>query len=125
MGVIAIHQIRRISRRCQSHLMLASDDKLYVVRFQNHPQHIQVLARELLATRLAEAVGLSVPRSEIIEVSEWLIASTPELRIEGAGEALPCQGGLQFASQGGGESTPGLVVGYLPQRYLLEVRNLE
>ena len=42
----------------QSHLMLASDGNLYVVKFSNNPQHVRVLANELLATRLAAAVGL-------------------------------------------------------------------
>ena len=61
VAVIAIQQIRRMRGGAQSHLMLASDNNLYVVKFRNNPQHVRVLANELLATRLAEAVGLAVP----------------------------------------------------------------
>ena len=71
LAVIAIQQIRRMRGGAQSQLMLASDSNLYVVKFRNNPQHVRVLANELLATRLAAAIGLSVPPSEVIEVSDW------------------------------------------------------
>jgi hypothetical protein len=41
----------------QSQLMLGADGKLWVVKFQNNPQDVRVLANELIATRLAAAVG--------------------------------------------------------------------
>src|ERR1700721_2568487 len=64
VAVIAIQQIRRMRGGAQSHLMLAADGNLYVVKFRNNPQHVRVLAKEVLATRLAEAIGLSVPGPE-------------------------------------------------------------
>jgi hypothetical protein len=124
MAVIAIQQIRRMRGGAQSHLMLASDGNLYVVKFSNNPQHVRVLANELLATRLAAAVGLAVPESEVIEVTEWLIRNTPDLTIEQRGGALRCQAGLHFASRWVGGLMPGHTVDYLPQEQLLEVRNL-
>jgi hypothetical protein len=124
MAVIAIQQIRRMRGGAQSHLMLASDNNLYVVKFRNNPQHVRVLANELLATRLAEAVGLAVPPSEVIEVSDWLIQHTEELTIELRGGAQRCQPGLHYASRWVGGLMPGQTVDYLPQAQLLEVRNL-
>jgi hypothetical protein len=124
VAVIAIQQIRRMRGGAQSHLMLASDNNLYVVKFRNNPQHVRVLANELLATRLAEAVGLAVPPSEVIEVSDWLIQHTEELTIELRGGALRCQPGLHYASRWVGGLMPGQTVDYLPQEQLLEVRNL-
>ena len=109
----------------QSHLMLASDGKLYVVKFQNNPQHIRVLANEFLATRLGAAIGLTVPSTEVVEVTDWLIRNTPELRLELRGEYQACQAGLQFGSQLVGGLMPGQVVDYLPEPLLLETRNLE
>jgi hypothetical protein len=108
----------------QSHLMLASDGKLYVVKFQNNPQHTRVLANELLATRLGAAIGLSVPHSDVIEVTEWLIRNTPELFLELKGGNQRCQAGLQFGSQLVGGLMPGQVVDYLPEQLLLEARNV-
>ncbi len=124
VAVIAIQQIRRMRGGAQSHLMLASDNNLYVVKFRNNPQHVRVLANELLATRLAEAVGLAVPSSEVIEVSDWLIQHTEDLTIELRGGAQRCQAGLHFASRWVGGLMPGQTVDYLPQQQLLEVRNL-
>jgi len=53
----------------QAHLMRAEDDYFYVVKLQNNPQHVRVLANELLATRWPERIGLPVPLPEIIELS--------------------------------------------------------
>jgi hypothetical protein len=124
VAVIAIQQIRRMRGGAQSHLMLAADGNLYVVKFCNNPQHVRVLANEFLATRLAAAIGLAVPPSEVIEVSEWLIQNTEELTIELRGGGQRCQAGLHFASRWVGGLMPGLTVDYLPQEQLLEVRNL-
>jgi hypothetical protein len=124
LAVIAVQQIRRMRGGAQSHLMLASDGNLYVVKFRNNPQHVRVLANEFLATRLAAAIGLAVPASEVIEVSEWLIQNTAELTIELRGGGQRCQAGLQFASRWVGGLMPGQTVDYLPEEQLLEVRNL-
>jgi hypothetical protein len=121
---MAIQQIRRMRGGAQSHLMLASDGNLYVVKFSNNPQHVRVLANELLATRLAAAVGLAVPPSEVIEVTDWLIQNTRDLTIEQRGGALRCEAGLHFASRWVGGLMPGHTVDYLPEEQLLEVRNL-
>lgn len=109
----------------QSHLMLASDGHPYVVKFQNNPQHIRVLANELIATRLAEAVGLSVPGSEIVEVTDWLIQNSKELVLDFGQSQEPCRAGLQFGSRLIGGLMPGLVVDYLPEERLVEVKNLD
>ena len=124
MAVIAIQQIRRMRGGAQSHLMLASDNQLYVVKFRNNPQHIRVLANELLATRLAAAAGLTVPACDVIEVSEWLIRNTPDLNIQTRSGTEPCLSGLHFASRWVGGLMPGQTVDYLPEAQLLDVRNL-
>jgi hypothetical protein len=106
-------------------LMLGADDQLYVVKFQNNPQDRRVLANELMATRLAEAAGLSVPGCEVIEVSEWLVEHSPEMDMELGRGRERCHGGLQFGSRYVGGLMPGHVVDYLPEEMLAEVRNLE
>jgi hypothetical protein len=125
LPVLATQEIRRMRGGAQSHLMLASDGKLYVVKFQNNPQHTRVLANELLATRLGAAIGLTVPRAEVVEVTDWLIQNTPELSLELKGRSERCQAGLQFGSQLVGGLMPGQVVDYLPEQLLLETRNLK
>ena len=39
-------------------LMLGADGNVYVVKFQNNPQHMRMLANEYLASRIAAAAGL-------------------------------------------------------------------
>lgn len=125
VAVTAVQQIRRMRGGAQSHLMLGSDGHLYVVKFQNNPQHLRVLANELFATRLAEAAGLSVPATEVVEVSEWLVENTPELHIDMGRQQERCRAGLQFGSRYVGGLMPGQVVDYLPEEQLGAVRNLE
>jgi hypothetical protein len=126
LSVLAVQAIRRMRGGAQSQLMLGADGKLWVVKFQNNPQHLRVLANELIATRLAQAAGLTVPPSDVVEVTEWLIANTAGMHIE-----LPHQrmekyrSGLQFGSQFVGGLMPGQVMDYLPEQQLDEVRNLE
>ena len=109
----------------QSQLMLGSDGNLWVVKFQNNPQHVRVLANELMATRLAEAVGLNVPVSDVMEVSAWLIEHTPGMVVERAhAPSEPLTPGLQFGSRFIGGLMPGQAVDYLPEPQLEEVRNV-
>ena len=108
----------------QAHLMRCSDGSLYVVKFQNNPQHLRVLANDMLATRLAQRVGLEVPNTEIVQVDEWLIRHTPELRLELPGKTVPCCAGMQFGSQYVCPPHEGLVYDYLPETMLDRVKNL-
>lgn len=109
----------------QGHLMRCSDGYYYVVKFRNNPQHLRVLANELLATRLAEAVRLPVPPTEVVEVSEWLVEHTSELTIQLAGNTIPCQPGLQFGSRFAVDPLEGEISDYLPAEWLSRVRNVD
>ena len=109
----------------QSHLMFADDSHYYVVKFQNNPQHIRVLANELLATRIAERLGLPVPVMEVIEVTEWLIDNTPDLRMRIASSVTPCQHGLALGARFVLRPLEGQVFDYLPVSALDRVRNLD
>jgi len=94
LAVLAVQQIRRMRGGAQGQLMLGADGNVYVVKFQNNPQHMRVLANELLASRLAAAAGLSVPQAEVMEVSSWLVENTPELDIDLGEKRVKCQAGL-------------------------------
>jgi len=109
----------------QSQMMLGADGRLWVVKFRNNPQGERVLANEFLATRFAELVGLTVPQTDVVEVSGWLIENSPEMWVDvGRGDRARCAEGLQFGSQFVGGLMPGQVVDYLPEEKLPEVRNL-
>ena len=124
MAVLAVQQIRRMRGGAQGQLMLGADGHVYVVKFQNNPQHTRVLANELMASRLAAAAGLTVPATDLVEVSSWLIENTPELEIDLGRTRVRCQPGLQFGSRFAGGTMPGQVVDYLTEAELAELKNL-
>jgi hypothetical protein len=79
--------------------MLGDDHNLWIAKFKNNPQHLRVLANELIGTRIAEAIGLSVPVSGIIEVSQSIIETNPQLYIDqGPNRRELCSSGLEFGS---------------------------
>ena len=80
--ISAIQHIRPLRGGAQSHLLKASDGNCYVTKFQNNPQHIRVLANEMFATRLGLQLGLPMPQVQMVEVSDWLIEHSPELRLQ-------------------------------------------
>ncbi len=124
LAVLAVQHIRRMRGGAQGHLMQCADGEYYVVKFQNNPQHVRVLANDFLGSRLGEAAGLNVPAVELIEVSEWLIHSTQELEMDLGRSRAKCKPGLQFGSRFRDGIWPGLVVDYLPEQKLASVRNL-
>ena len=124
MAVTAVQAIQRMRGGAQSQLMLGADGALWVVKFQNNPQHLRVLANELIATRMAEAVELTVPKCDVVEVSGWLVENSPGMIVEhGRGRVERCAAGLQFGSQFVGGLMPGQVVDYLPESQMSELRN--
>ena len=124
MAVLAVQQIRRMRGGAQGQLMLGADGHVYVVKFQNNPQHMRVLANEYLASRIALAAGLTAPEIELVEVSSWLVENTPELEIDLGRTRVKCLPGLQFGSRFVGGLMPGQVVDFLPEEQLAEVKNV-
>jgi hypothetical protein len=125
MATAATQHIRRMRGGAQGQLMLAADSRLYVVKFRNNPQHIRVLANELLASRLGLAVGLTCAEPEIVEVSQWLIDNTAEMQIDYGRRHESCTAGLNYGSRFVGGLMPGQVVDFLPEDELAQIRNFE
>jgi hypothetical protein len=123
--ISALQHLRPLRGGAQSHLLMASDGFCYVTKFQNNPQHIQVLANEMLATNLGLALGLPMPRVEVIEVSDWLIEHTEGLRIELGGSKISCRSGKQLGSLSMGCESPGMTFDYLPRELLQGVVNID
>jgi hypothetical protein len=116
----AVQQIRRMRGGSQSQLMRASDGNYYITKFQGNPQHTKVLANEFIANRLGSYLGLPMPEVAVIEVSDWLVDSTPELRFDVAGLATPCSTGLQLGSRYVADPANDMVFDYLPEPLMLE-----
>jgi hypothetical protein len=122
----AVQQIRRMRGGSQSQLMRASDGNYYITKFQGNPQHTRVLANEFLASRIGLYLGLPVPEVAVIDVCDWLVNNTPELRFDVAGLATPCSTGLQLGSRYIADPEKDMVFDYLPESLMLEkTRNLQ
>ncbi len=120
----ALEHICRMRGGAQAHLMRCSDGFYYVVKFQNNPQHVRILANELLGTRLAARLGLPTAPAAVIEVTEQLIAYSSELLIQLGAGRTPCRAGLHFGSRYPGDPTQMPVHDFLPDEQLREVENL-
>ncbi len=122
--ICAVEFVRRMRGASQPCLLACDDGASYVVKFQNNPQHVRVLANELLASRLALLIGLPVPRPALVDVSLPFIAANPGLALEVGSEREPCVAGLHFGSNFPGIPSRTLVVDFLPDRLLRKVGNL-
>jgi hypothetical protein len=120
----AVQHIRKMRGSSQAHLMRASDGNYYVVKFQNCPQHPRVLANEFLATKIGIALRLPMPEVRVIDVPEFLIVATPEMRIDTANKYFPCASGMQLAVRYAGDIWQDHVVDYMPKALSGRVENL-
>ena len=122
--VLAVEIIRRMRGGSQPFLVRCDDTHTYVVKFTNNPQHVRILANEMLASRLATLIGLPVPFWAFVEVSSNLISGNSLLKFEMGAREEPCAAGLHFGSRFPGAPSETLVVDFLPDRLLRRVRNL-
>lgn len=105
-------------------LLRCDDGAYYVVKFRDNPQHVRVLANEMLAGRLAQLIGLPAAFPRYVAVGEALAGSiTPPDGAPG-GTGGPVRPGLHFGSRFPGDPAETLAVEFLPDRMLRAVRNL-
>lgn len=122
--VRALEFVRRMRGASQPWLVRCEDGASYVVKFQNNPQHARVLANEMLASRLAQLVGLPVAAPAFVEVSPCLLGTNPQLAFDVGEHREPILPGTQFGSRFPGTPSQTLVVDFLPDRLLRRLKNL-
>lgn len=123
MPLVTQH-IRRMRGGAQSHLMRCEDENFYVVKFQNNPQGTRILANELLGTRLAARMGVSVAGATVVEVLPRMVDLTEHLVVQLGRGSVPCTAGLEFGSQYPGHPATTTVYDFLPDEQLRQVENL-
>ena len=109
----------------QAQLMRCDDDSYYVVKFKNNPQHLRVLANEMLATRLAARMGILVPDVAVVEVSGDLIKNTHDLVIQYADKRVPCSAGKQFGSKYPGHPSRIVTLNGVDDRHIPRIKKLD
>jgi hypothetical protein len=119
----AVQHVRKMRGGAQAHLLRTSDNHFFVTKFTNNPQAIRILANEYLATKLGHVLGLPMPGVRVIEVSEWLIQNSPDLKIDLNDKSVPCASGLQLGSRYVADPVAESTFDYLPQTMLAQVAN--
>jgi hypothetical protein len=90
----AVQHLAAMRGGSQSHLMQASNNRWYVVKFQNNPQGLRILANEMLGSRLAKLLDLPVAEIAVITVGDDVIKRSPKLRVQLVHGSQACQAGL-------------------------------
>jgi hypothetical protein len=122
--VKAAQHIKRMRGGAQSHLVRTQDGGYYVVKSPVNPQHRRVLANEAFATRLAARAGLPVPEVAAVEISDWLLAQSPDLRIATGSQITIPEPGLWFGSKFVADIDRDTIFDYLPEEHMCRVRNI-
>lgn len=123
--ICAVEYLRPLRGGSQSTLLRATDGVSYVTKFQNNPQGIRILANEMLAGSIAQRLQLPVPQIEAIQVPDWLVEQSSELRLDCSGPSeRPFTSGLQFGSRYVGGSHVAAVADYLSNEPESEIVNL-
>jgi hypothetical protein len=122
---LATQHIRRMRGGAQSHLMRCEDENFYVVKFKDNPQGTRILVNELLGTRLAARLRVSVAGAAVIEVLPRMVELTESLVVQLGRGSVPCTAGLEFGSQYPGHPATTAVYDFLPDEQLRQVENLQ
>ncbi|MGH9378178.1 MAG: HipA family kinase [Terriglobia bacterium] len=129
----ALELIRPMRGGSQPWLVRCENGGYYVVKFQENPQHVRVLANEMLAGLLAQLIKLPAAEPAFVEMPAALAA---QIHIENAlaGGAVDVfaashascglSDGLHFGSRFPGDPSQTLAVEFLPDRLLRQVSNL-
>jgi len=102
-------------------LAACDDGAYYVVKLRKNPQHVRVLANELLGALLARLLNLPVASPAYVEVSSELARNFSQNPASGESVITP---GVHFGSRFPGDPAESPVVEFLPDRLLRRVRNL-
>ncbi len=97
-AIRATRYVRRVRGGSQSHILECDDGREYCTKFLGNPQHDRVLANEYLCTRLAKAIGISVPVAAIVEVDAEFIERNNVRFVVNERTYIP-RAGLQFGSR--------------------------
>lgn len=129
-GVTRLHAVefvRPMRGGSQPWLLRCDDGAYYVVKFRDNPQHVRVLANEMLAGLLAQMIGLPAAAPAYIEIAGALT----DVRGAAGGRPQAATGNTanlsavpHFGSRFPGDPAETLAVEFLPDRLLRTVRNL-
>lgn len=121
--------IRPMRGGSQPWLARCDDGGYYIVKFRENPQHVRVLANELLAGLLARLIQLAVAEPALVEMPSALAGQVRAQAVHDGALPQPqsadqVDSGPHFGSRFPGDPAETLAVEFLPDRLLRQVRNL-
>ncbi len=107
----------------QSHLLQASDDHYYIVKFRNNPQHRRILVNELIAAEILSYLQIPTPPTELIRVPDEFLAANPEASLQLGSRTLTPDAGWAFGSRHPGDPDITAIYDFVPDSLLAQVQN--
>jgi hypothetical protein len=120
----AIRPIRKMRGSSQSTLVQCEDGRYYIAKLAGNPQGSNVLANEFLGGAIAGSVGLPVPESRVIYLSDTFIDSNPDVWFETPSGMRRPRAGMHYGSRLIGEpSGPNRPTEYIRRSSLNAITN--
>lgn len=124
MPLVATRLIRKMRGGSQAHLLQAEDQRCYVVKFSNNPQHRRILVNEMLATVFLQHLQLATPEAREILLTEEFLAMNPEIYMQVGPKRIAVEPGWHYGSLFPGDPDRTAVYDFLPDSLLNKVNNL-
>jgi hypothetical protein len=116
--------IRKMRGGAQAHLLEAADGHAYVVKFANNPQHRRILVNEWISSVFLNYLGIAVPASAMVRVSDEFLAANPEVHLQLGTRHQAPEPGWHFGSRFPGDPARTVVYDFLPDSILQQIANL-
>lgn len=121
----AIQYLARLPGGTQPHLLGTNDNRVYVVKLRNNPQHRRILVNEMLASALLRYLGVSTPESALIRISPEFLAANGEVHVRLKKQRILAEPGLHYGSRYPGDPAHANVYNGVPDSILRQVANIE
>ncbi len=125
MALNAVRVIRKMRGGAQAHLLQADDNRFYVVKFRNNPQHRRILVNELVSSVFLRYLRVTAPAAQLIWLGEEFLRENAEVHIQLGSRRIEVPVGWHFGSLYPGDPDRLAVYDFLPDALLKKVENLQ
>src|SRR5271163_4883834 len=124
MLVNARNLVRKMRGGAQAHMLECDDDRFYVVKFRNNPQHRRILVNEWIASVFLRYLEISSPDTAIVNLSAPFLENNPDACLQLGSTKIKPEVGWHFGSCYPGDPGRVSVYDFIPDILLQKVENL-
>jgi hypothetical protein len=124
MLVNARNLVRKMRGGAQAHMLECDDDRFYVVKFRNNPQHRRILVNEWIASVFLRYLEISSPDTAIVNLSAPFLEENPDVCLQLGSSKIKPEVGWHFGSCYPGDPGRVSVYDFIPDILLQKVENL-